>query len=119
MRYANTLAFIQERERLAIQLSEKYRLEKDPVKKKILRYRIESYLEAMIITTRAFCGKSGSTDEEYTFEEYMKAVKRAYDSEEYLTVGDIAGLVPTKFRILEPLNPKPYEEPVSSCGVIP
>ena len=118
MRHANSLVSIQEREREAIKLSEKYYLEKDPVKKKMLRYRIEGYIQGMLITTRLFCKKPGDNTM-YSFENYLEEVKKAYESEDYMTVGDVAGLIPTKFRILEPLNPKPYEEPISGGGVIP
>lgn len=111
MKFANILESITQKERKVLSLSEDYALEKDPVKRKILRYRIERYMYGMLLDTRIYCESS----EGDTFEERMRFLKKAHNPDEYITVGDVTEFFSTKFRILEPLNPKPYEEPVSSC----
>jgi hypothetical protein len=116
MRLHDALNSIQRRETEVLRLAGKYTEEQNPVKKRILQYIIEGYIQWLLVTTRIYCRKTRREADEEGLGYLLAQVQKAYDSEEYMTVGDVkdASYVSTKFRNLEPLNIKPYEESIIS-----
>ncbi len=120
MRLHDALDSIQRRETEVLRLAGKYKDEQNTVKKRILQYRIEGYIQGILVTTRIYCRKTKREADEETLGHLLIQVQKAYDSEEYMTVGDVKDMshVSTKFRNLEPLNIKPYEESITGSGDI-
>lgn len=117
----DTVKSIQRKERDALNLAGRYAEEKDPVKKRNLRLRMENTIEGMLAMTFIYTQKSKREADEQSVGHIVDRVQKAYYPEDFHTVGDVINpeLISTKFRNLEAPNTKPYEESIIGSGAIP